>query len=154
MSLIELKITSLIPTRAGCAIFLEAGEKVTQFFIENSIGQAINDHLAGETYERPMTYDMTTALLTSFGARLESLVISEFKASDEGDEIFYATMIWEMSNEIEHRKVVEIDCRPSDGIALAVRQKVPIMVESRVWDQAVDRSELLEELKGQMEEGF
>jgi len=149
MNLIILNIIALVPTRAGCAIFLGDGEKVIQFYIENGIGQAINDQLSGQSSERPMTFDLVTNLLNSLGAEMKSFVIHDFK-SEDNDRVYLANMIWEMSNELEARKIVEIDCRPSDGIALAVRQEVDISISQPVWEKLEDQSHILQELKEQM----
>jgi len=152
--MIELKILSLVPTRAGCAIFLGTDDKAAQFFIDNSTGQAINDHLAQEVFDRPMTFDVMTSLLTNLGAKMQSLIIVDYKEGDEEDGIYYANMVWEVQNEVQHRKIIELDCRPSDGIALAVRQNVPVMITPEVWDRIEDKTSLLDDIKGQAEGEF
>ncbi len=152
MKTVELTINALVPTRSGCAIFLGDGEKMTQFFIESAIGLAINDHLAGEEFERPLTYDMMTSLLQSLGATMKRLLINDYQQSGEEDGIYYASMVWEMANEVEQRKIVEIDCRPSDAIALAVRQEIPILILESVWEGLEDKTPLLIDLKEQMGE--
>jgi uncharacterized protein len=147
MSVIELSIRALIPTRAGCAVFLGHDDKVIHFFIELSIGQAINEYMAGETFPRPMTFDTVNALMTGFGARMTKVVINDYE-----DEVYYAKMYWMMENEIESKKIVELDTRPSDALALAVRQKAPLFIKEEVWDALEDMSPLLEDLKNQTEE--
>ena len=153
MNLVKLDITALIPTRAGCAIFLSDGEKIIQFYIENNIGQAINDHISGESYDRPVTYDMVTSLLSSLGAQMKSLIIADHQAEEGEDGVYFVNMVWEMENEVQGRKIVELDCRPSDAIALAVRQDVAIMIRSEVWGRLEDKSQLLHDLKSQMGDG-
>ncbi len=153
MSLLKLDIIALIPTRAGCAIFLSDGDKMIQFYIENSIGQAINDHISGESYDRPVTYDIITSLLSSLGAQMKSLIIADYQAQEGEDGIYFANMVWEMENEVQGRKIVELDCRPSDAIALAVRQGVEIMIHREVWEPLEDESQLLRDLKSQMGDG-
>ena len=150
MKLIKLNIVALVPTRAGCAVFLVNDDKVIQFYIENGIGQAINDHLAGESFDRPMTFDLMSNLLKSMGARMKSLLIHDYKEDEDSEGVYFANMVWEMSNELEARKIVEIDCRPSDGIALAVRQEVDIMMKMSIWEALEDQSQLLTKLKEQM----
>ena len=52
-------------------------------------------------------------------------------------------------NEIMEKKIIDADARPSDCIALAVRQEAPIMFVKSVWDEQADMSHILEELRQQ-----
>ena len=58
-----------------------------------------------------------------------------------------ATAFLEAENEIMEKKIVEVDARPSDCIALAVRQSAPIFVVKEVWDDLKDMTSVLEELR-------
>jgi len=75
---------------------------------------------------RPLTHDLLRAAIGALGARLEHVVIH-----DLADETFYAKLIL-----YHDGKSVEVDARPSDAIALAVRWEVPIFVEEKVLDSA------------------
>jgi bifunctional DNase/RNase len=75
---------------------------------------------------RPLTHDLLGGVISQLGAKLTRVVINEL-----ADETFYAKLIID----IEGRQV-EVDSRPSDAIALAIRAKVPIFVEESVLDQA------------------
>jgi bifunctional DNase/RNase len=75
---------------------------------------------------RPLTHDLLGGVITRLGAKLTQVVINEL-----ADETFYAKLILDIEG-----KQVEIDSRPSDAIALAIRAKVPIFVEDSVLDQA------------------
>ena len=50
-------------------------------------------------------------------------------------------------NEVSEKLIVELDARPSDSIALAVRQQAPIYVVKEVWDVLKDMTSVLEELR-------
>jgi uncharacterized protein len=50
------------------------------------------------------------------------------------------------------RKIVQIDCRPSDCISMAVRAEIPIFFEKNLWHRQPDLSGLLRDLKSQIEE--
>ena len=75
---------------------------------------------------RPMTHDLLKNVITEMGARVERIVVSDLK-----DNTFYA---------IVHLTVdggeVQVDSRPSDAIALALRAEVPILVEEAVLKKA------------------
>ncbi len=145
--LVELNIAALIPTRAGCAVFLGDGEKIIHFFIDLHIGQAINDQISGEDTVRPMTHDLFYQSLEALGARMTKMVIVDYE-----DEVYFARTYLEMENEVAHRKIIDIDSRPSDAMALAVRFGAPMYVKEEVWADLEDMTPLLESLKDQAEE--
>ena len=75
---------------------------------------------------RPLTHDLLRSSITALGARLERVVIN-----DLADETFFAKLILDQGG-----RTLEVDARPSDAIALAIRAEVPIFVEDRVLDSA------------------
>lgn len=75
---------------------------------------------------RPLTHDLLGGVITQLGAKLTQVVINEL-----ADETFYAKLIIDIDG-----RQVEVDSRPSDAIALAIRAKVPIFVDESVLDQA------------------
>lgn len=138
---------ALMPTQAGCAVFLGDGHKVISFFIDPAIGASINAVLAGQKPERPLTHDLFLMSLEAFGARLQRVVIVSMK-----DEVYFARVIFQVENEIQEKKIVELDARPSDCIALAVRAHAPMYVVTDLWDSLADVSETLEEMRREGEE--
>ena len=52
-------------------------------------------------------------------------------------------------NELHSRKIIELDGRPSDSIALAIQQGAPIYVSSEVWEEVEDRSDILRKMEEQ-----
>ena len=85
--------------------------------------QAIALELEGVAPPRPMTHDLLKSLIDSFGSTLAEVIISELR---EGT--FYAKLVFEDFG-------FEIDARPSDAVALAVRCNAPIYVNSDVMDE-------------------
>ncbi|MSQ23517.1 MAG: bifunctional nuclease family protein [Chloroflexi bacterium] len=75
---------------------------------------------------RPLTHDLLQSAIDKLGAKLEHIVIH-----DLADETFFAKLVLNQDG-----KSVEVDARPSDAIALAIRAKVPIFVEEKVIDSA------------------
>jgi len=75
---------------------------------------------------RPLTHDLLRSAIATLGAKLEHVIIN-----DLADETFYAKLILDQNG-----KTVEVDARPSDAIALAIRAEVPIYVEEKVIDSA------------------
>jgi bifunctional DNase/RNase len=87
---------------------------------------AIAMKLQGLTPERPLTHDLFATTLEAIGARIDRVVISEL-----ADETFHARITLERDG-----KVVEVDARPSDALALAVRAGVRIFAAETVLEQA------------------
>lgn len=80
---------------------------------------------------RPMSHDLIRNMLTHLSAHVTSVYINDFK-----DGIFYARLIIDADG-----RHAEVDSRPSDAVALAVRMGVPILVEEWIIDTAGFNSE-------------
>jgi uncharacterized protein len=137
-SVIQIRLKAVMPASGGCAVFLGNDEKVFVIYIDQMVGMAIAMYLRGVPKERPLTHDMTISILTAYGIKLQRVVINDFKES-----IYYARLILHARNELEQLKIMEIDARPSDSIALAVRLNAPIYITQSVWDNAADDSKIL-----------
>ena len=82
--------------------------------------------LQGVTPPRPMTHDLFLNVLGDLRASLKRIVVTDLR-----DDVFYAQLHLEAAG-----ARFTIDSRPSDAIALALRARVPILVEDRVFDKA------------------
>ncbi len=140
--LVRVEPVALLPTQAGCAVFLGDGEKSIVFYIEPAIGASINAALSETRPPRPLTHDLFVDTLKSFGATVQRVLIVKVE-----DDVFFARLFIEAENEIQEKMIVELDARPSDSIALAVRQSAPIFVVKPVWDDLKDMTGVLEELR-------
>lgn len=140
--MVKVEPIALLPTPSGCAVFLSEGKKVILIYIDPSIGASINMAMQGEESPRPMTHDLFRGVLGAFGAEVTQIIIV-----DAQEEVFYARMFIEVENELMHKKIIEVDARPSDSIALAVRDNAPIYVLKKVWSKLNDVSDLLEDMK-------
>ncbi|MGC6425882.1 MAG: bifunctional nuclease family protein [Akkermansiaceae bacterium] len=142
--LIRVEPIALLPTQAGCAVFLGDGSKVIVFYIDPSIGAAINCVLAGTKPPRPLTHDLFTQTLEALGGEVLHTTIMSVAG-----EVFYARLFIKAENEIMEKKIIELDARPSDCIAMAVRKNAPIFIAPDVWSELEDVSDTLEDLKSQ-----
>lgn len=147
-SSVRVEIVALMPTQAGCAVFLGNGKKVILFYIDPAVGLSINTVMSGQKMPRPLTHDLYMLTLLAFGATVSRVVITEV----DGD-VFFARLILEAENEIMERKIVELDARPSDCLAIAARADAPIYVLARVWDSLEDRTGLLDQMRGNQSSG-
>jgi len=140
--LLRVEPVALLPTQAGCAVFLGDGTKAIVFYIDPSIGASINAAMTGQSPPRPLSHDLFQLALEGFGATVSRMVITKVE-----DDVYYARLILEGENEIMERKIVELDARPSDCLALAVRAQAPIYVLRSLWDQLPDMSQVLTEMR-------
>ncbi len=82
--------------------------------------------LQGVTPPRPLTHDLFLTLFGRLKVTLTRVVITDLR-----DDIFYAIVYLNAGG-----PELQLDARPSDAIALAIRAKVPVLVEERVFDKA------------------
>ena len=89
---------------------------------------SIDRRVKGVLTPRPLTHDLIVAAVDQMGGEVQDIVISDLK-----DHTYFAKL------RIRHEgEVVEVDCRPSDAIAVAVTAKVPIYVSEDVLGEALE----------------
>lgn len=147
-NLVRVEPTALLPTQAGCAVFLGDGKKTIVFYIDPGVGASINASLSGQLPPRPLTHDLFLLTLQTFGAKVSRAVIVRME-----QDIYYARLILEAENEIMERKIVELDARPSDCLALVVRCGAPFYVVRELWDRLEDMSGVLDDMRKDSEAG-
>ena len=87
--------------------------------------------LSGISYKRPMTHDLMKSILNGFDAAIQKIVISSLK-----DNTFYAKFYILASG----NSIIEIDARPSDSIAMALKMKAPIYVSDELSESFIQFS--------------
>jgi bifunctional DNase/RNase len=137
---LPVAIRGILPANSGCAIFVGNDEKVFVIQVEPNMGVVIGMFLREMPKERPLTHDLMNSVMKGFGITVERVVITELKNST-----YFARLILQQQNELG-RKIVEIDARPSDCLALAAAQKRPIFVSQSLFEQVEDMSEVLERI--------
>ena len=139
---IEVQIRGLVATSVGCAVFLGNEEKVFVIYVDQSVGAAITMFMRGTQKERPLTHDLLAHILRALGARVERVIINDLKRGT-----YFARLILNAENELQQKKIVEIDARPSDCIAMATQQTSPIYVSREVWEEVEDMSDVLRKME-------
>lgn len=137
---VPVDIKGILPSNSGCAIFLGNARKVFVIQVEHNMGAVIGMFLRDTPKERPLTHDLIANMFVGFGIGVERVIITELKNST-----YFARLILQQQNELG-RKIVEIDARPSDCLAIATSQKKPIFVASALFEQVEDMSEVLERI--------
>jgi hypothetical protein len=100
----------------------EEGQRVLPIWVGIFEANAIALQIENIETPRPMTHDLLRNIIEDLKADVEKIVVSDLK-----DDTFYAVIHLRVDGE-----VVAIDARPSDAIALALRVRVPILVEETV----------------------
>jgi len=128
--MIELNISGLgIDSSNNSPVILlkeKNGERVLPIWIGPSEASAIAMEISGVKFKRPLTHDLFKQCLIDLGVTLESVFISELK-----DNTYYARIY------LKHgQKQIELDARPSDSVALAIRMKAPIHTTDELLESA------------------
>lgn len=123
-----LGLSSSASTGGAYALLLKEvyGNRRLPIIIGQFEAQSIALELEGLRPPRPLTHDLLKILIENLGASLVEVVVTELK-----DNTFFAKIVLEVSSLSN-----EIDSRPSDAIALAIRMNAPIYVNDSVMDTA------------------
>src|SRR5882724_3665921 len=137
---VPVQIRGILPANSGCALFVGNDAKVFVINVEPAMGRIIRDFLSETPKERPLTHDLIANVLKGFSITVERVIITELRNST-----YYARLILHQQNELA-RKIVEIDARPSDCLAIATAQKRPIFVSGPLFEQVEDMTEVLDKI--------
>jgi bifunctional DNase/RNase len=139
---VEVQVRAVAAVSEGCAVFLGNEDKVFVMFVDQSVGTAITMFMQGTHKERPLTHDLVANILRALGAKVDRVVVNDVK-----DGTYFARLVLSAENETQQKKIIEIDARPSDCIAMATQQLAPIFVSLDVWDEVEDMTEVLRKLQ-------
>jgi len=128
--MIEMMIDSIRVSLMNYQRVVILKEKIAKRYLPIWIGPAEADAIAvklqGVNVPRPLTHDLLCQVIDSLGASINSIIVSDLKS-----DTFYAKVILNVDG-----GQIEIDSRPSDALALAVRAEVPIYADEGVMDKA------------------
>ena len=128
--MIEMTIDSIRVSLMNYQRVVILKEKMAERYLPIWIGPAEADAIAvrlqGVTVPRPLTHDLLHSALDALGATVNSIIVSDLR-----NDTFYAKIILDVDG-----KQMELDSRPSDALALAVRVEAPIYAEEIVLDKA------------------
>ena len=102
-------------------------ERFLAIWIDSYMAEQITFALQEVEVARPMSHDLMKQILQSLNARVVRVEVVELQS-----EVFYGNIVIETYSSHE----INVDSRPSDALALAVRANVPIMVSLKVMDEA------------------
>lgn len=102
------------------------GDRQLPIWIGPCEAEAITIELQDVEIARPVTHDLLKNAIEEMGGTISHILINELR-----EQVFLARLYVDVKGEM-----LDIDCRPSDAIAVAVRAKVPIFVNETVMDEA------------------
>jgi bifunctional DNase/RNase len=128
--MIEMTIDSIRVSLMNYQRVVILKEKVSDRYLPIWIGPAEADAIAvklqGVAVPRPLTHDLLSSIIDTLGASVNSIIVNDLK-----NDTFFAKVILQIDS-----KQVEVDSRPSDALALAVRTGVPIYADESVLEKA------------------
>ncbi len=128
--MIELTIDSIrvsLMTQQRVVILRdEDNERYLPIWIGPYEAESITIELQGVEVARPLTHDLLKSTIDQMGGTVEHVLVNDLRS-----ETFYASIAVDVDG-----NRIDIDSRPSDAIALAVRAKVPIYAEEEVMSKA------------------
>ncbi len=134
----EIKALLLDPVSHTPVVFLKDRHSTQTILITIGEAEAISiaNELQNKEFARPLSHDLMKKIIDTLDGTVEKIVINDIK-----EEIFYATIfLRKQTGEIK-----ELDARPSDSLALAVRMGVPIYVNEEVFAAAAFESPFSDE---------
>ncbi|HKZ50562.1 MAG TPA: bifunctional nuclease family protein [Dehalococcoidia bacterium] len=130
MAVVEMLVDSIRVSLMNYQRVVILKQKDAERYLPIWIGPAEADAIAVRLQDiqvaRPLTHDLLRTILDTLGAAVRYIVVN-----DLANDTFYAHIILEVDG-----RTLEIDSRPSDAIALAVRAQVPIFAEDTVLQKA------------------
>lgn len=107
------------------------GPRIFPIVIGLNEAAAIERRLMGQQPPRPQTHELLASVIDALDATVDRVVISDLK-----NHTFYAQLVLRRGD-----RLISVDSRPSDAIALGVATEVPIYVEQRVLDEVCKAEE-------------
>ncbi len=130
---VELSRIVITETSPQQVIFLKeigGGERSFPIVIGITEALAIDRRLKGIEMPRPMTHDLLATMIEAMDGSVEKVVVSDLH-----DHTFIATLFVRRNG-----KIIQVDARPSDAIALGVGLETPIFVAEHVIDEVMNES--------------
>ncbi len=144
-TMFEAEIIEVSVTQMGIALILKnpSRERVVPIFIGPLETYSISTALEDQKSERPLTHDLMKSTLVSMGYNIQKVIVDDFHSGT-----FYAKIVIVGKDRSNNSFSTEIDARPSDAIALAIRFCAPIFMVEKVYKQTSIDVDILKEKLG------
>ena len=126
---VEMEVGGVLPMRGGGAAVVlidSTRSKALPIAVSGTEALSIQLRLAKQHYPRPLTHDLMESILRELGGKIVRVQVDEIRG-----EAFIASVFVQVG-----QRTSRIDARPSDGIALALGNALPVFVARKVLDRA------------------
>lgn len=124
MQEVKVRGVGVDPKTMNTVLLLSSGEKILPILIGVAEATAIASELEGHKSVRPQTHDLFLIVLEKMNSYIKKVTITDVK-----DDTYYAIITLATVGAMED---IEIDARPSDAVALALRSKAPIFISDKL----------------------
>lgn len=129
--LIQLSFDKIMQTRSYTVVILSGRDKRFAIYTDPGIGRVLQLYLTGTEKPRPLTHDLIDAILKGMQIRIKQVVINDIQ-----ETIYFARLFLEQEKD-GIKNILEIDCRPSDCITLALMSNAPVYCTKEVLEKSV-----------------
>ena len=132
-SLYQIDVKSISVTDIGFVIFLSRkdSQKLLPIFVGPVEAQSISTVLSKQKSKRPLTHDLLRIFIEKTDYSLSNVIITHMK-----QETYFSMITFQKKKFLKRKSdKIEVDCRPSDGIAMALRFKVPIYINKELFEK-------------------
>jgi len=143
--MVEMKVTQISITGMGFAILLEIKDKLNSVLSKSRIlpifigpleASSISNVLDKVEPQRPLSHDLMKTIIENMNYSLEKIIINDAKKGVLFAKIYFVS-------KAQFEKPIEVDARPSDAIALALRFGKPIFIEEEIFNKVSIENSLL-----------
>jgi uncharacterized protein len=141
---VDAHVMKVVAVSEGAAVLLydETSGTVLPIFIGGTEATSIDLRMRGVPAARPLTHDLLDAMIK----RLRGTIVKvQVDSLTEG--VFFGSVFVRVADDSGARRILKFDARPSDALALAIGNKIPIYVAKKVFEEAgVPKDEILRQL--------
>lgn len=130
--LIQLNFDKILQTHAYTVVILAGKDKRFAIYMDPGMGKTLQLYLTNAEKKRPLTHDLFSMVLKGFDIRIKQIVINDLQ-----DTVYFARLFLEV-NHGPIRQILEIDCRPSDCITMALMHNAPVYCTREVLDKTLN----------------
>ena len=105
------------------------GSRVLPIWIGPNEAAVIALELSGVSYKRPLTHDLMKSVLNGFNAKLQKIVVSSLKEN---------TYFAKFYIQADENSIIEIDARPSDSVAMALKMNAPVYISDEIENSLIE----------------
>ncbi|MCB1082284.1 MAG: bifunctional nuclease family protein [Chlamydiia bacterium] len=129
--LIPMQLSKILQSQNYTVFILGTPDKRFAIYTSPHVGHNLQIHLADQVKPRPYTYDLINAIFKGLDVNLLHVVITDVE-----DTLYYARLFVEQETD-GLRNILEIDARPSDCLALAIENDIPIYCTKETFDKTI-----------------